>query len=155
MRCPNCGIDRDKVIDSRTVRDGGGVRRRRECEACGERFTTYEVIEAKPLSIRKRDGELVAYNRNKIVSGIAKACEKRSVPLERIQAMTDSVERELAHGARREISTRTIGRLILAQLRDVDEVAYVRFASVYRSFTDLEEFLGLLQSMRRDGKGQV
>ena len=150
MRCPACGDDRDKVIDSRAVRDGRGVRRRRRCEACGERYTTYEHVESRPLMIVKRSGERVVFNRNKIIAGLAKACQKRPVSRERIEGIVDTIERDLAAAPTREIPTRDIGRLILAQLREVDEVAYVRFASVYRSFASVDEFLALLQSMRSD-----
>ena len=154
MRCPACGVDNDKVVDSRVVRDGSGVRRRREFEACGERFTTYENVESRPLMIVKRGGQKVVYNRNKVVAGLAKACQKRPVSRERIEAIVDTIEGELSAAATREVPTTDIGRMIMRELREVDEVAYVRFASVYRSFSSVEEFLGLLQSMQSDGKGR-
>ncbi len=157
MKCPRCGEDNDRVIDSRAVREGSAVRRRRECLGCGERFTTYEAIETRPLLVIKKDGRRVQYDRAKVVAGIAKACEKRPVALERIEAMADAVEGEIAGSLAREISSQTIGRLVMEQLRAVDEVAYVRFASVYRSFRDVEEFMtelrGLLDGRELPGGG--
>jgi transcriptional repressor NrdR len=148
MRCPRCGQDDDKVIDSRAVREGRAVRRRRECLACGERFTTYESLEARPVLIIKRDGRRVAYDRAKVVAGITKACEKRPVPLEQIENIVEEIERKLAGGPSREVPTSAIGRLILDRLRQVDEVAYVRFASVYRSFQNVDEFLAELRKLQ-------
>ena len=148
MRCPRCGQDDDKVVDSRAVREGRAVRRRRECLACGERFTTYESLEARPVLIIKRDGRRVAYDRAKVVAGITKACEKRPVPLEQIENIVEEIERKLAGGPSREVPTSTIGRLILDRLRQVDEVAYVRFASVYRSFQNVDEFLAELRKLQ-------
>lgn len=156
MKCPRCGEDNDRVVDSRAVRDGGAVRRRRECLACGERFTTYEAIETRPLLVIKKDGRRVEYDRAKVVAGIAKACEKRPVPAERIEAMADAVESEIAGSLAREVPSQTIGRLVMEQLRGVDEVAYVRFASVYRSFRDVEEFMTELRGLldgREPGEG--
>jgi len=156
VKCPRCGEDNDRVVDSRAVRDGGAVRRRRECLACGERFTTYEAIETRPLLVIKKDGRRVEYDRAKVVAGIAKACEKRPVPAERIEAMADAVESEIAGSLAREVPSQTIGRLVMEQLRGVDEVAYVRFASVYRSFRDVEEFMTELRGLldgREPGEG--
>jgi transcriptional repressor NrdR len=150
MRCPRCGKDEDRVVDSRAVRDGRAVRRRRECIACGERFTTYETIEARPVLIVKRDGRRVPYDRDKVVAGIAKACEKRPVSLEQIEDIAEDIERRIASHVSREVNTQTIGRLIMERLRRVDEVAYVRFASVYRSFQRVEEFLQELDSLQAD-----
>lgn len=154
MKCPRCGVDNDRVVDSRAVRDGGAVRRRRECLACGERFTTYEAVETRPLLVVKKDGRRVEYDRAKVVTGIAKACEKRPVPLERIEAIADAVEAEIAGSLAREVPSQTIGRLVMEQLRRTDEVAYVRFASVYRSFRDVEEFMAELRGLldNRDGR---
>ena len=150
MKCPFCGHNEDKVVDSRAVRDGRAVRRRRECLACGARFTTYEALETRPVLVVKRSGERVAYNRSKVIVGVTKACEKRPVTLEQIEIIVDRVERNLARSGRREVPSETIGRFVLEQLRDVDEVAYVRFASVYRSFQNIDEFFALLNDLRAE-----
>ena len=147
MKCPGCGVDNDRVIDSRAVREGSAVRRRRECLGCGERFTTYEAVETRPLLVIKKDGRRVPYDRARVVTGITKACEKRPVSLERVEAMADAVEREIGGSLAREVPSQTIGRLVMEQLRAVDEVAYVRFASVYRSFRDVEEFMRELRGL--------
>ena len=140
MKCPACGSEEDKVVDSRAVRDGRAVRRRRECLHCEERFTTYEAVETQPVLVVKRSGERMAYHREKVILGVTKACEKRPVSLEQIEIIVDRVERNLAHAGRREVPSEAIGLYVLEQLRDVDEVAYVRFASVYRSFQNIDEF---------------
>ncbi len=147
MQCPRCGHDDDKVIDSRAVRDGRAVRRRRECLACGERYTTYEAWETRPILVIKRDGRRVAYDRSRVVSGIAKACEKRPVALEEIEIIVDAIEQDLAKSGRREVPTAVLGQMVLDRLREVDDVAYVRFASVYRSFQNAGEFLELLRQL--------
>ena len=147
MRCPRCADDNDRVIDSRAVREGSAVRRRRECLVCGERFTTYEAVETRPLLVIKKDGRRVPYDRVRVMTGMAKACEKRPVSLERLEAIADFVEREAGGSLAREIPSQTIGRLVMEQLREVDEVAYVRFASVYRSFRDVEEFMRELRGL--------
>lgn len=147
MRCPRCADDNDRVIDSRAVREGSAVRRRRECLVCGERFTTYEAVETRPLLVIKKDGRRVRYDRARVMTGMAKACEKRPVPLERLEAIADFVEREAGGSLAREVPSQTIGRLVMEQLREVDEVAYVRFASVYRSFRDVEEFMRELRGL--------
>ena len=151
MKCPRCGADDDKVVDSRSVRDGLAVRRRRECASCAERFTTYEYIEAKQFLVVKRDGHRVEFDRSKVVGGIARACEKRPVSLEQMEAVADAVERELAAGLSREVPSHVIGELVMKQLKGLDEVAYVRFASVYRSFKDVDEFMRELRGIL-DGK---
>jgi len=147
VRCPRCADDNDRVIDSRAVREGSAVRRRRECLVCGERFTTYEAVETRPLLVIKKDGRRVPYDRARVMTGMAKACEKRPVPLERLEAIADFVEREAGGSLAREVPSQTIGRLVMEQLREVDEVAYVRFASVYRSFRDVEEFMRELRGL--------
>ncbi|MDD5719201.1 MAG: transcriptional regulator NrdR [Candidatus Krumholzibacteria bacterium] len=147
MQCPRCGHDDDRVIDSRAVREGRAVRRRRECLACGERYTTYEAWETRPVLVIKRDGRRVAYDRARITTGIAKACEKRPVSLEQIEIIVDGIEHELAKSGRREVPTAVLGQMVLDRLREVDDVAYVRFASVYRSFQDAGEFLELLRQL--------
>ncbi len=155
MKCPFCGVEDDKVVDSRAVRDGRATRRRRECIACGERYTTYESVETRPVLVVKRSGERVAYHRSKVIVGVTKACEKRPVSLEQIEIITDKVEERLAGSGRREVPSESIGLAILAELRPVDEVAYVRFASVYRHFQSMEEFFALLQDMKLDGTDTV
>jgi transcriptional repressor NrdR len=147
VRCPRCADDNDRVIDSRAVREGSAVRRRRECLVCGERFTTYEAVETRPLLVIKKDGRRVPFDRARVMTGMAKACEKRPVPLERLEAIADFVEREAGGSLAREVPSQTIGRLVMEQLREVDEVAYVRFASVYRSFRDVEEFMRELRGL--------
>ncbi len=150
MKCPRCGSEEDKVVDSRAVRDGRAVRRRRECISCGERYTTYEAVETRPVLVVKRSGERMAYHRAKVILGVTKACEKRPVSLEQIEIIVDRVERDLARAGRREVPSETIGRYVLEHLRDVDEVAYVRFASVYRSFQNIDEFFALLDDLRAE-----
>lgn len=150
MQCPRCSEDNDKVIDSRLVREGRAVRRRRECLQCGERYTTYEAWETRPVLVIKRDGRRVAYDRARITTGIAKACEKRPVSLEQIEIIVDGLEHELAKSGRREVPSADLGQMVLDRLREVDDVAYVRFASVYRSFQDVEEFLELLRQLLED-----
>ena len=150
MKCPRCGSEDDKVVDSRAVRDGRAVRRRRECLSCEERYTTYEAVETRPVLVVKRSGERMAYHRAKVVLGVTKACEKRPVSLEQIEIIVDRVEQNLARAGRREVPSESIGRYVLEQLRDVDEVAYVRFASVYRSFQNINEFFALLNDLRAE-----
>jgi len=152
VKCPRCGADDDKVVDSRSAREGLAVRRRRECAACGERFTTYEYIEAKQFRVIKRNGQHVEFDRAKIIGGIARACEKRPVTLEQMEAVADAVERDLAANLSLEVPSGAVGELVMKRLRDVDEVAYVRFASVYRSFKDVDEFMSELREML-DRKG--
>lgn len=147
MKCPACGSDDDKVVDSRAVRDGRAVRRRRECLVCEERFTTYEALETRPVLVAKRGGHTVAYNRAKVITGVTKACEKRPVSMEEIEIIVDLVETKLASSGRREVPSEAIGRLVLEELRTLDQVAYIRFASVYRSFQSVAEFFDLLRDM--------
>ena len=150
MKCPRCGVEEDKVVDSRAVRDGRAVRRRRECLSCGERFTTYEALETKPVLVVKRSGERMAYHRSKVTVGVTKACEKRPVSLEEIEMIVDRVEEKLAGAGRREVPSESIGLAVLDELRSLDEVAYVRFASVYRSFQNVDEFFELLKDLQSD-----
>ena len=154
MKCPRCGSDEDKVIDSRAVREGRAVRRRRECTACGERYTTYEGVETRPVLVVKRSGERVAYDRSKVILGVTKACEKRPVSLEEIEIIVDGVEHELARSGRRDVPSETIGNLVLEALHGVDDVAYVRFASVYRSFRSIDEFAALLRDLQAEREGR-
>ncbi|HZM16026.1 MAG TPA: transcriptional regulator NrdR [Candidatus Krumholzibacteria bacterium] len=154
MRCPACGHEDDKVVDSRSVRDGMGVRRRRECTGCHQRYTTYEFIEQTPVLVIKKDGQRQAYERDRILTGLVKACEKRPISRQQLEELVDEVERVLLADGRSEIPSREIGEAVMNRLQSLDEVAYVRFASVYRSFRDVNQFMeelrGLLQEKRRE-----
>mgnify|MGYP000981235831 CR=1 FL=1 len=141
MRCPFCGHDEDKVIDSRPADDGAAIRRRRECINCGNRFTTYEKIENLPLMVIKKDGSRQPFNRDKLISGIMKSCEKRPVSTEQIESLVDSIESRYQNSLKREVQSREIGEQVMEGLKQIDEVAYVRFASVYRQFKDVSSFL--------------
>ncbi|MFO7768017.1 MAG: transcriptional regulator NrdR [bacterium] len=140
MRCPHCGGVDDRVVDSRSVQNSSAIRRRRECLACGERFTTYEYVEAFSLIIIKRDGRREPYDRSKLQEGLLTACKKRPVPMEQIEELVRTVEGRLQNLGRREIPSRQVGEIVMEELRKVDQVAYVRFASVYRDFKTAEEF---------------
>ena len=153
MKCPRCGREDDKVVDSRAVRDGRAVRRRRECLACGERYTTQESLETRPVVVIKRSGDRVTYDRSKAILGVTKACEKRPVSLEEIEIIVDRVEHCLAGAGRREVPSSDIGRLVMAELHGVDDVAYIRFASVYHSFQSVDEFFDLLRDLRAERNG--
>ncbi len=150
MKCPFCGYAESKVIDSRPAEEGATIRRRRECLDCQKRFTTYEIIERLPLVVIKRDGSRQTFDKNKLVSSMLKACEKRSVPLSELERIADEVEQELQSNLEREISTAEIGEMVMARLKSVDEVAYVRFASVYRSFKDINTFMDELTKLLSD-----
>jgi len=152
LRCPACGFGEDKVIDSRSTKDGTVTRRRRECLSCGHRFTTYEYIELAQLMVVKKDGRRQEFDRGKIVQGIVKACEKRPVPREKIEEITDKIVAELQAEFRNEVSSSEIGERVMKYLREIDEVAYVRFASVYRHFEDITEFMEELRSLLREAK---
>ena len=147
MKCPYCENSDTKVIDSRPTEEGHAIRRRRECESCGKRFTTYEKIEEMLLMVIKKDGRREAFDRNKILSGIIKACEKRTVPLAEIEKVVDEIERGLNNTMEKEIDSKFIGELIMEQLKSIDEVAYVRFASVYRQFTDVNTFVAEIEKL--------
>ncbi len=151
MKCPYCGETEDRVVDSREVRDGATIRRRRQCDACGRRFTSYERIEDIPYMVVKNDGNREEFDRGKLLGGLRKACEKRPVPGNRLIELVDAVEQQLHESSDREISTREIGEIVMGRLRDLDQVAYVRFASVYRRFEDIGEFLDELKALRRQG----
>lgn len=140
MRCPFCHYLDSKVLDSRPAEDGQAIRRRRECLDCHRRFTSYERVEDIPIWIVKKDGRREAFDRSKILHGLLTACEKRPISLESLETAVDRVERNVRDESNGEISTRSIGELVMRELRELDEVAYVRFASVYRQFTDVEGF---------------
>lgn len=154
MKCLKCNSLDSKVVDSRSADDGKSIRRRRECLACGYRFTTYERIELGPLFVVKRDGSREKFDRNKIVHGIVRACEKRPVAMSRIEQVANEIEFELWEMSESEVETRIIGEKVMEKLRHLDDVAYVRFASVYKQFTDIDTFINeltnMLEGKRRD-----
>lgn len=141
MRCPECGHEEDKVVDSRPYQDGRAIRRRRECLKCGSRFTTYEYVESGSLTVLKTDNRREQFDRNKLLHGIKLACNKRPVTSFEMAAMVDDIEAELHASGKTEIPSQDVGELVMDRLRKVDEIAYVRFASVYRKFADTAEFL--------------
>jgi transcriptional repressor NrdR len=148
MLCPYCKQAESKVIDSRSSEDGAVIRRRRECSACTRRFTTYERVEERPLLVIKKGGDREQFDRNKILNGITRACEKRPVSSESIEAIVNSIEADLRDNNDREVSSMVIGEMVMNQLRSLDEVAYVRFASVYRQFTDLNSFINTIDQLK-------
>jgi transcriptional repressor NrdR len=141
LKCPYCDANDDKVVDSRPAEDGAAIRRRRECLACGARFTTYEKVESLPLMVIKKDGSRQPFDREKLLMGIMKSCAKRPVTTEQIERLIDTIERVAGNMMKREITTSKIGELVLRYLRNLDEVAYIRFASVYRDFGDIHSFV--------------
>lgn len=147
MKCPHCGYSESKVIDSRSAEEGSSIRRRRECLQCQTRFTTFETIEQLPLVVIKRDGSRQSFDKNKLVNSMLKSCEKRSVKLEQLEQIADEIEQTLQSGLDREVSTSVIGEMVMDKLKELDEVAYVRFASVYRSFKDINSFMDELKKM--------
>ncbi|ASI36042.1 MULTISPECIES: transcriptional regulator NrdR [Exiguobacterium] len=147
MRCPACNYNGTKVLDSRPVQDFGSIRRRRECESCGYRFTTFEMIEQTPLIIVKKDGTRDEFNRDKILRGLVRACEKRPISIEQLETVVSRVEKALRATAQHEIPSEQVGRLVLNELASVDEVAYVRFASVYKQFKDINVFFQELSEL--------
>jgi transcriptional repressor NrdR len=147
VKCPFCGHIEDKVIDSRSSNEDKSVRRRRECMKCKRRFTTYEYIEEAPLMVIKKDGRREAFDRNKIITGILKACEKRPVSMEKVEAVVDKVEKELQKSFDKEVKAQVVGELVMDYLHKLDEVAYVRFASVYRQFKDINHFMKELKDL--------
>ena len=147
MRCPFCSFNESKVIDSRPAEEGTTIRRRRECLSCGKRFTTYEIVERLPLLVIKRDGSRQAFDRMKLIGGMIKACEKRPVHVSDLEQIADEIEQELQGSLDREVSTEYIGELVMNRLKDLDQVAYVRFASVYRQFKDISTFLEELNKL--------
>ena len=150
MKCPYCGYNESKVIDSRPTDDGNSIRRRRECLSCAKRFTTYEIMESVPVVVVKKDGSRQSFDRNKVLSGMVKACEKRPVAVQQIEKIADDIELELMGKLDHEISTEHIGNLVMDRLKDIDEVAYVRFASVYRQFKDIDTFMAELTKLLSD-----
>ena len=149
MRCPYCKQLDSRVIDSRGADDGNSIRRRRECTACGRRFTTYEVVEKMPLIVIKNDGRRVVFDHDKLLNGLIRSCDKRNIPTEQIVSLADEIERELRNTMDREVTTKAIGELVMEKLRNFDEVAYIRFASVYRKFADISMFKEELEELLR------
>ena len=147
MKCPYCGYEESKVIDSRPTDEGVRIRRRRECLKCSKRFTTYEIIESLPIIVIKKDKSREVFNRDKLLNGLLRACEKRPVSLEKLENMIDDIETVLQNSLDREVSSEKIGELAMDKLKEVDEVAYVRFASVYRQFKDISNFMTELNKL--------
>lgn len=150
MRCLYCGHLESKVVDSRSAEDGTAIRRRRECLSCGKRFTTYEKIESVPIIVIKRDGSRQTFDREKLQRGILNSCASRPVPLHTIDSLLDEIEAEIHNSLAREISSEQIGEMVMERLRELDEVAYVRFASVYKKFQDIETFRKELAKMHSE-----
>jgi len=147
LKCPYCGYNESKVVDSRPTDEEAAIRRRRECEKCGKRFTTYEKIEEMPLIIVKKDGSREIYQRNKMMNGLLRACEKRPISVSQIEEIADDIEKELYNSMEKEIGSKKIGELVMSRLKKIDDVAYVRFASVYRQFKDINTFLEELNKL--------
>ncbi len=147
MKCPFCGNDNHKVVDSRTSGEGRSIRRRRECEKCTRRFTTYEYIEETSLMLVKKDGRREPFDRKKLLAGVKKACEKRPISTEAMEKLVDEVEMELQKKYEKEVKSKDVGELVMSKLQDIDEVAYVRFASVYRQFKDVSHFMKELKHL--------
>ncbi len=152
MRCPFCGYAESKVIDSRPAEEGATIRRRRECLACQKRFTTYEIMERLPLVVVKRDGSRQTFDKIKVLNGMLRACEKRPVSLQSLEKIAEEIEQELQNSLEREVTTTEIGEMVMDRLKDIDEGAYVRFASVYRQFKDVKTFFDELTKLIDDKK---
>lgn len=150
MRCPFCGFSESKVIDSRPADEGSSIRRRRECLSCTKRFTTYETVESLPMVVVKKDGSRQSFDRRKVLGGMIRACEKRPVPLAELEQIAADIEQDLQNSMEREISTEAVGEKVMDQLKKVDQVAYVRFASVYRQFKDIDTFMSELNKLLHD-----
>ena len=150
MKCPYCLFPESKVIDSRPADDGVRIRRRRECIQCARRFTTYESIESQPVIIIKRDKSRQVFDRNKLLSGMLRACEKRPVALETLEHAIDEIESQLQNSLEREVTSAKIGEMALEKMKDIDEIAYVRFASVYHDFNDIQSFLDELNKLKNE-----
>ena len=147
MKCPYCGYKESKVVDSRPAEEGSSIRRRRECLSCEKRFTTYETVESLPIVVIKKDGSRQSFDRQKVLRGMIRACEKRPVALAELERIADEIEQELQNSMEREIRTEDVGEKVMDRLRKVDQVAYVRFASVYRQFKDIDTFMAELNKL--------
>ena len=149
MRCPFCGHIEDKVVDSREAKDGDSIRRRRECLECGRRFTSYERIDEIPYMVVKKDGKREGFDRNKVLAGLMRACEKRPISMTQLETIVDEIEKELQDSSDRELATSEVGKIIMRRLKSLDKVAYVRFASVYLEFEDVSAFMTELKDLVR------
>lgn len=154
MKCPFCGKDDTKVIDTRAMEDNTVIRRRRFCEGCNERFTTYEKIDSIPLTVVKSDNTRETFDRNKLIKGILISCSKRPVAREQIENLANDIENSILNSAKKEVASKEIGEMVMERLKDIDEVAYVRFASVYRQFTDVDSFMNELGRLLKDKNKQ-
>ena len=150
MKCPFCGFPESKVIDSRPAEEGATIRRRRECLSCQKRFTTYEIMEHLPLVVVKKDGSRQTFDKMKLINGMLRACEKRPVPLSELQRVADEIAQEIRNTLEREVTSEQVGELVMRKLKDLDEVAYVRFASVYRQFRDINTFMEELNRLLQE-----
>ena len=155
MKCIFCGCTDSKVIDSRSTDEGRTIRRRRECMQCGKRFTTYETIETMPILVIKSGGNWQAFDPNKIKNGIIKACEKRPVSMSKIDKLVEDVKKQIFNSLEQEISSKRIGEMVMDGLKSIDEVAYVRYASVYRQFTDISSFMNELEALMKENKNKA
>jgi len=152
MRCPFCNFIETKVVDSRPADQGNMIRRRRECFECAKRFTTYEKIESIPLMVIKKDRSLEPFKREKLINGLLKACEKRPVSIDQIETLVDNIEAQISNSLKREVESQEIGEMLMDALKDLDEIAYVRFASVYRQFKDINTFINELKKLLKENK---
>ena len=150
MRCPYCAYPESKVIDSRPTDENNSIRRRRECLSCGKRFTTYETVESVPLVVVKKDGSRQSFDRQKLLNGMVRACDKRSVTLQRLEQAVADIEQRLLNSMDREIPTERVGELVMEELKKIDQVAYVRFASVHKRFSDIYSFMTALQELLKE-----
>lgn len=155
MKCPFCGFIEDKVIDSRPTDEGSAIRRRRECTKCARRFTTYEKVESLPLMVIKKDKSRQPFNRDKLMNGLLRACEKRPISINDLEKLVENIETQIHNSLQREVTTEEIGEMVMAKLKNMDEVAYVRFASVYRQFKDINTFMDELRKLLRDEKKDI
>ena len=151
MKCPFCGMDNTRVIDSRPTDDNASIRRRRQCDECGKRFTTYEKVETIPLTVIKKDRTREPYDRSKIMAGVLRACHKRPIPVEKIEETVNKIETDIFNLEYREIESKAIGEIVMERLKSLEQVAYVRFASVYREFKDVNTFMSELKKMLDSG----
>lgn len=152
MKCPFCSFMESKVVDSRATEEGSSIRRRRECMGCGRRFTTYERLDEIPLMVVKKDGRREVFSRDKIITGVLKASQKRPISYEVIEGLARDIERDLRNRMDREVSSQIIGEMVMERLRQIDEVTYVRFASVYRQFKDIGRFMEELEKLRQESE---
>ena len=150
MKCPYCGYPDDKVVDSRPTEDGTAIRRRRECLKCKERFSTFERVETVKIMVVKKDGTRQSFDREKILNGVLKACEKRPVSIEQVEGLANDIEQYLSNSMKKEVTSDEIGELVMSKLKNLDEVAYVRFASVYKQFKDVDTFMNELKKIIKE-----